>query len=225
METEHSCARCGENFKRKENLVLHLRRKKVCAATVKDVSRDSLIETLTTKHYNDKTYDCEFCGTRFNLSSCKSRHRKNCKENPKNKSTDMTEESSITPSSKSPAVIPALTESTVDSKFDITNQSYVMIEKVALEHMMQKLDHFERKLEALSSSKTNITNINNNNGTYNINIQLNNFGQENVDHLTDEFLSNCLFNPKKGMTSLIETIHYNKDLPQNQNLRCKSLDP
>ena len=30
-------------------------------------------------------------------------------------------------------------------------------------------------------------------------------------------------NPKKGMSSLIENIHYNKDYPENQNIRCKSL--
>ncbi len=65
---------------------------------------------------------------------------------------------------------------------------------------------------------TNHYNINNQ-----IQININSFGSENTSYLTPEFLSYCLLNPRKGMTSLIENIHYNKEYPENQNIRCKSL--
>jgi hypothetical protein len=65
-----------------------------------------------------------------------------------------------------------------------------------------------------------------NNGTINNNtivINLNSFGQEDTSHLSQELLSYCINNPKKGMPSLIESIHYNEEVPENHNLRCKSL--
>lgn len=57
----------------------------------------------------------------------------------------------------------------------------------------------------------------------NINVSLNNFGHEDVSYLSSDFLSYCLLNPRKGMTQLIENIHYNVEYPENHNLRCKSL--
>jgi hypothetical protein len=64
-----------------------------------------------------------------------------------------------------------------------------------------------------------------NNGTINntIVINLNAFGQEDTSHLSQEFLSYCINNPKKGLSSLIENIHYNEEVPENHNLRCRSL--
>jgi hypothetical protein len=60
-----------------------------------------------------------------------------------------------------------------------------------------------------------------NNGTINI-LQINSFGNENMSHIDGEFLSFCIKNPKKGITALIENIHYNDDVPENKNLRFKS---
>jgi hypothetical protein len=64
-----------------------------------------------------------------------------------------------------------------------------------------------------------------NNTTNNITIQTvtNNFGEESTDHLSGDFLSYCIINPRKGMSKLIETIHYNENVPENHNIRCKSL--
>ena len=56
-----------------------------------------------------------------------------------------------------------------------------------------------------------------------ININLNNFGKESIEHLTKQFLNDCLKNLKKGIADLIYNIHYNKDIPENNNLRVKSL--
>jgi hypothetical protein len=86
-------------------------------------------------------------------------------------------------------------------------------------------------LEELLKSKNVVNNniVHNNSGTYtqiNINVgqggPLNNYGDEDISHLSDDFLSYCLMNPKKGMTNLIQNIHYNKDVPENHNLRFKS---
>jgi hypothetical protein len=57
-----------------------------------------------------------------------------------------------------------------------------------------------------------------NNGTINVN----SFGNENMSHINGEFLSYCIMNPKRGITELIENIHYNDDMPENKNVRFKS---
>jgi hypothetical protein len=49
-----------------------------------------------------------------------------------------------------------------------------------------------------------------------------NYGQETIAHLTTEFLTHCLLNPTKGITQMLETIHYNADEPHNKNIRFKS---
>jgi hypothetical protein len=94
-----------------------------------------------------------------------------------------------------------------------------------LEELTQKIkNEVINEMKALGIGTMNTGTINNTtitNNTYNI--QLNNFGNENTSYLTPEFLTFCVNNPKRGMSSLIEKIHYNKDYPENHNLRCKSL--
>lgn len=80
-------------------------------------------------------------------------------------------------------------------------------------------------LNELQQQSQTIINNTTNNTTNNITIQttINNFGQETTQHLTEDFLSYCILNPRKGMSKLIENIHYNPDIPENHNIRCKSL--
>jgi hypothetical protein len=103
-----------------------------------------------------------------------------------------------------------------------------------------ELDELKETVEILKQSNEELRNIvlNNNtplisNNTTNhiitnnvtnniINIQLNKYGDEDISHLTHEFLSYCLLNPRKGLPNLIENIHYNKDVPCNHNLKYKS---
>jgi hypothetical protein len=112
-----------------------------------------------------------------------------------------------------------------------TLHTMVHVPLETLENLQAQINELRGELQkqkdsstASASTSTVNTNSHNNttiNNTYNI--QLNNFGQENMACLTPELLTYCLTNPKKGMSSLIEKIHYNKDYPENHNLRCKSL--
>lgn len=100
-----------------------------------------------------------------------------------------------------------------------------------LKNLQAQIDELRGELQKQkdSSGASTSTNVVNNTNSHNTtinntyNIQLNSFGQENMSYLTPELLTFCLTNPKKGMSSLIEKIHYNKDYPENHNLRCKSL--
>ena len=59
--------------------------------------------------------------------------------------------------------------------------------------------------------------------TYNIEqqnnqINLNNFGNEDVSHLTDKFMQRLLSIPYVGVQKLIEKVHFNKKKPENKNI-------
>lgn len=77
---EWKCQRCNHESSSKPHLLQHLRRKNPCVVTNIDKDIDVYIKELTTKEYNDKTYDCDYCEKKFNDRGNKSRHMKTCKK-------------------------------------------------------------------------------------------------------------------------------------------------
>ncbi len=76
----------------------------------------------------------------------------------------------------------------------------------------------------LASTSSMIINNNTYNiGQQNINITLNNFGNETYEHISDDFLRRCINNEVNGVKSLIEKIHFSEEAPANKNIRLKSL--
>jgi hypothetical protein len=112
-----------------------------------------------------------------------------------------------------------------EERFDISSSKYVVVDKSEFDKMMTKLDQLENEFKKLKTTRpqSSTTHINGMMQYNNIQVNLNNFGQESTSHLTHDFLSHCLMNPSKGFPSLIENIHYHKDAPENMNIRCKSL--
>lgn len=52
-----------------------------------------------------------------------------------------------------------------------------------------------------------------------VNIKINNFGEEQLEHLTTQFLDKCLLEYKSGVTKLLKEIHFNPNIPENHNIR------
>lgn len=75
-----TCKRCQHLSSSKCNLLKHLRRQTPCHDVENIISIDDYIAELLRKEYNDKTYDCNFCGTKFNKYQNRHRHLKTCKE-------------------------------------------------------------------------------------------------------------------------------------------------
>ncbi len=181
--------------KNKANMISHLQNKKLCEVKNEDIPRQKLIEELQFRERLRASICCPTCNKTISKAHV-ARHNKVCKgkqEKPQ-------------------------------AETEVTKEEFLKL-KDELEQLKQHIAGskaaFERSSSGVINNTTNYTNNNTNN--ININIQLNNFGQENTSYLTSEFLNYCLSNPKKGMSSLIESIHYNKEFPENHNLRCKSL--
>ena len=62
-------------------------------------------------------------------------------------------------------------------------------------------------------------NYNNDHCNYTQNIYINNFGAENLSHVSKEFLDNCLLNLRRGVCDYIEKVNFNPDVPENHNIR------
>lgn len=196
---EFTCPRCRDSFKRKDYLIAHLKRKSECLPSSSNETRQSIIEKLTTKEHTVPTYVCEYCTKTF-IQSYRSRHTKICKQNPIN-----------------------IQEVDDVDEVQETVAQQIVVDKDEFENMKKKLKEVEEQLKTLTESKASSSSIINNTTHNTININLNSFGNEDTSYLTHDFLSYCLLNPRKGLTSLIENIHYNTDYPSNQNIRCKSL--
>jgi hypothetical protein len=56
----------------------------------------------------------------------------------------------------------------------------------------------------------------------NIQINLNNYGEESLQHLSIEFLNDCMKRLNTGMKNLVKQIHFNPEIPENHNIRILS---
>jgi len=87
----------------------------------------------------------------------------------------------------------------------------------------------KKNSELIQSSNTNNITTNNNitnshntiNNTTNItnNIQLNNYGDENIDHITDQVLDRLMHSPGVMIARLFKRIHYSRKHPENKNIK------
>jgi hypothetical protein len=77
----------------------------------------------------------------------------------------------------------------------------------------------EEEIQKLKIANTtnNVTNINNGNITNNT-IIINNFGGEDISHLTNKQILRVLKMNKECPVELVKLIHFNKDKPENHNI-------
>jgi len=96
-----------------------------------------------------------------------------------------------------------------------------------IQAMQDKLDNYEKEhyemkaqiamlLEKPPAQTTNMTNSNNNNS---ITININAFGNENIDYLDDKAIMQCIERVYKSIPSLLEKIHFDPKHPENHNVR------
>ena len=136
-----------------------------------------------------KVFKCDFCPKTFTIHSNKRRHEiHRCKENP-----DVMDKLMNDNSSK----IKSLQKEKEDWKKE---KEQWMLEKEQLyEQVSQLID------------KVGDTNIQNN-------IILNNYGSEDLSHLTDTFKTKLIGMPYGAIPKMIEAVHFNDQKPENKNI-------
>ena len=99
----------------------------------------------------------------------------------------------------------------------IENENSKIIEK------QNKIINLQSKQinKLLEKNAKQINNTQNNNNSTNIinNIHINNYGEENLEMLTDEFKERCITRAFYAIIDIIRKIHFNDDYPENKNMR------
>ena len=142
--------------------------------------------------YMENTYVCEFCNETFSTYANKRRHELHrCKKNN-------------------------------NTMLKIINDKDKYIQKIEQEHLMEKTKYEKEKKEYEKEKKELykkiddlISKVGN---TYNQNIILNNYGSEDLSHISNTFKTELLKVPYMMIPKMIEAVHFNKEKPENKNI-------
>lgn len=186
---EFLCKRCGVAFSTKAILIKHLNRKKICNPIKADLDVSVLLKELE-RQYKENCHICILCSKKFNTSQSMYRHRKICAKKQEEASKTTENNNQLVP---------------IDTSEVIVLKKQVAALQEVVNGLVQDMNN---------RSETTI----NNNYTNNI-LVLNNFGEESIHHLTDQFLLEVFKDKDPGY--LAQQIHFSRDVPENQNLRLR----
>ena len=85
-------------------------------------------------------------------------------------------------------------------------------------HEKEKAE-MKKQIEMLITKVGSTTIKNNNSNNINNTIVLNNYGQEDLSHITDVIKTQFLKIPYGMIPKMIEEVHFNKDKPENKNIK------
>ena len=193
------CDRCSNTFSNMTNLRRHFNNKKVCKPILKDIPIEELIEKYKVKK---GIYKCENCGKEYKSKSGKYKHKKKCLTNP--------------------AIIEKNKIDKLENELDNIKEDKEKLQKQVEELLLEKTQIQEQ----LKSNHIGVINNDNSQNTVNnINIVINNFGEENIEYLLkdENFIKKCIESPINSIHKYLDTVHFNKEHPENRNIKMTNL--
>ena len=203
------CRRCGHSATTKQNLIKHLNKKEKCEVLegYEHISIEDYLETFK-KQVSGDAVACQYCGTLFNQQRYLKPHLECCKYNPT--------------SDKYQGPLPV--ERQTDKQKIAILKEELNISKQQNKDLLNEVKELKKRLRNIANNGVNI--VNNGNGTVNVNIIQNatvkNFGEETMDHITNQFILNCIMRESTGIRNFVEKLHFDHDVPENKNIRYKS---
>ena len=193
---KYICPRCNYSSAQKSNIVQHLKSKKPCETKYSNLTREDVLRDYQRPPPKLQQVLCQWCNKTVTKVNHK-RHQGMCSRRPTlsyiiQEDNDTLEYTNVIKDAPQQSLINTIVQETCKEFVKLLTSSIMVA--------------------------PNITN----NQFNSVTININSHGEENLSYITHEFLSHCLLNPTKGITSLIDTIHYNEGMPMNHNLRYKS---
>jgi hypothetical protein len=243
-----TCKRCGNQFPSKQALKQHLQRKNPCHSVISTISIEEHMKDFE-KTYKQNAICCTFCKQMFNSSSNMYTHRKTCISNPsspmyhpREASNNGIENEIIALKSKVVLLereVFALKAFQIDVMTQLQQVCRNKTEMPSNELDNQKFDisnisiHDQQTFNTSNTSNTSNTTTSNSSNSNNVTtntthincptINITNFGSETTDHLSPEFIKKCLMDRFRGMEALIEKIHFDENVPENNNIRLRNV--
>ena len=227
---DYICLRCGYIASQKINLKHHLNRKNICNPILEDISIEEVkkyygfidstkihqnppklhqnppkspLKISTKKHQNPPK--CEISSTKIHQNPPKSEVINECPYCYKRFSR-----SDSLNRHYGRCKIKKENENEKDKKIEelIKNQE-------EMKEIVEKL-----LLEKSNTITNNTNNTNNSHNTTNNIININNYGDEDTKYITSDYILKLLKNkPAKAIPELIKYTHFNKEHPENQNIK------
>lgn len=187
----YECERCHYASNDKSNFMRHLNRQKVCLPTFSTISIGNLKEKYVKEIDTTLKYKCRHCVKTYASRAGRILHEKKCTNAP--------------------------SQDTL-SNFDHNKRLDELTHQIAI----LRSELAESKQDLRPNPIVNSGNINTIHQYVNNNVQinLNNFGSETLEHLPSEFLTSCFMS--KDIPTLIENIYFDDECPENHNVKLKS---
>lgn len=201
----YKCPRCHYSTGKYSNMKTHLKRKNPCPPKFSNEVRESLL------NHKESLYGYPMLPGQVTRGSLDNLQFDNClyycrycNKPFKHCSGRSRHESSRCPMRK---VISKSTEVESSSTFSVQGKKNVVVSNT----------HGTTNIDNSTINNQQINQINNiDNSKY---VNVNNYGEEDLSHLTDDMFTEMIKNPYSAMSRLIKAIHFNDTKPENQNLR------
>jgi len=213
------CTKCNEIFNTKQHLSRHMNKKNKCD-TISD-------------------YQCNICKKYFKSSYYLSDHTKYKKCKTTNKDSIIISNPVNNNSEDIKIAIKSILISKTDdqTKIGLLNKYNILLTSEELTNIINLDMNIDGKVSYINSlidiknvigtAKTNITNnINTGTITTTNNIQINNFRNENIEYLNNEYFKDLLMNNhiETAYMKLTEDIYLNEDHPENLTIKVDNLN-
>ena len=232
------CNRCGYVAKQKSHLLNHLNRKNICVPILEDISIEKMYEIYNSKNDSKQHPNSTQIAPFSTQIAPKQQLNDNfgCQETAPKQHLNSTQ-----PAPKQHLLAPKknmcqFCEKTFTRKTGLTKhlkccKQKKIFEEEKHEKMTEKdneikeLKNIVEKLLVENKGNTNITNntTNNNNTTNHMTnniININNYGDEDTKYITSDYILQLLKKkPAKAIPELIKYTHFNKEHPENQNIK------
>ena len=225
---EYKCFRCGYIAKQKCNLITHLKRKNICLPKNDDVSIESIINyygfeqqikpgleqgkptfnsfDATGKNQEKPAFEKNAAGKKQAKPAFSENDGKVCSFCGKcfTRTYGLTTHLKICKQKKNQ-------ESMIEEKNNEIKELKGMVEKLLIEKT-------QYNNPTVNNNHNSTVNNTDNSTTINV-ISLNNYGSEDTQYITKEYLMGLLEKPFKSIPELIKYTHFNKEHPENQNIK------
>ena len=229
----YTCERCGYCSLYKGNLKNHLNRKIICKPLLKDIGIVELKEKINKKEKLIKVgpkmdpngpkmdHKCKYCNKYYSNNSHMNRHMKKCIKNETVSLTIDESNDNETKLSEYIKVIEKENKLIKREKKDMQKENkLIKKEKKAMgkenELIKKEKKAMGKEIEKLIDKVGNVTT---NNNMLQQNIIINNYGNENLDYLTEGYLTSLLKIPCGSVLTLLKDIHFNANHPENHNVK------